>query len=291
MRSGSPDCNRLCRNRLEPKQWHPAVCGKPRHSQWNPSFDSKCNRIKFGAIVLRVMKRIFINSLSFATTLAIGVSIPFFLLFLRSGGGDISALTIAEDVPVMAPAALPETSPESPIRRVDFANFTYASYFVGEVGGFKLRDGELLPKRRDKIGRPLDMSLVLASVAYGDVNGDGAEEAIIDLGWETGGTAIPDLIYVYGLDRGKPKLLWAFETGDRADGGYKNVFAENGELVIELYGKDKIIGRDLYAEDGTSNGTCCPTYFTRTRYKWANNHFRQQGEPEALPVAAARGKD
>ena len=79
-------------------------------------------------------------------------------------------------------------------------------------------------------------------------------------------------------------MLWAFETGDRADGGYKNVFAENGQLVVELYGKDKIIGTNLYKDDGTKNGACCPSYFTRTRYEWVKNRFRQQGMSEVLPI-------
>ncbi len=138
---------------------------------------------------------------------------------------------------------------------------------AGEQGGFRLRNGELLPKQRTASGRPLDKWLKLADVEYGDVTGDGNEEAIIDLGWITGGSAIPDLIYIYTLRNAHPKVLWAFETGDRADGGYMNVYADNGELLVELAGKDKIIGKNLYEDDGTKNGVCCPTFFTRTRYQ------------------------
>jgi len=151
-----------------------------------------------------------------------------------------------------------------------------------------LQNGELLLKRKDEIGRPFDPWLNLVDVTYGDVTGDGTEEAIINLGWTTGGSAIPDLVYIYGLSHGKPKLLWTFETGDRAYGGYKNVFAENGQLVVELNGWDKIIGRNLYEEDGTNRGACCPTFFTRTRYKWTNKHFQQQGNAEVVPMNTGR---
>ena len=171
---------------------------------------------------------------------------------------------------------------DSPIREVDFANFTYPSGVVGEKGGFKLQQGELLPKKRTQYGIPLDMWLTLATVVYGDLTGDGNEEAIVDLGWITGGSAIPDLVYIYTLRNGRPKLLWAFVTGDRADGGYKNVYAENGKLVIELQGKDKIIGKNLYADDGTNQGDCCPTFYTRTRYEWRRNGFRQKGKAEVF---------
>ena len=231
------------------------------------------------------MRRALLHNLCFAITFGIGVTIAICLIFLRSNGGDIAALTLVDDAPSSAPIAGPESMPDSPIQRIDFANFRYPSYVVeGEVHGFKLRDGELLPKRKDEVGRPLDMWLRLSGVTYGDVTGDGVEEAIVDVTWITGGTGDPDLVYIYALRKGKLKLLWAFATGDRADGGYKNVFAENGQLFVELFGKDKIIGTNLYKEDGTHTGACCPTFVTRTRYAWANNRFRAQGESEILPL-------
>jgi hypothetical protein len=180
--------------------------------------------------------------------------------------------------------AIPKSSSVSTIRNVDFANFNYPSDVAGEHGGFKLTNGELLPKKQTPSGRPLDMWLKLVDVAYGDVTGDGSEEAIIDLGWITGGSAIPDLVYIYRLRKGSPKMLWAFETGDRADGGYRNVYAESGKLVVELQGKDKIIGNNLYEDDGTKNGACCPTFFTRTRYEWAANRFLRIGKSEVFPI-------
>jgi hypothetical protein len=79
-------------------------------------------------------------------------------------------------------------------------------------------------------------------------------------------------------------MLWAFQTGDRADGGYKNIYAASGRLVVELQGKDKIIGKNLYEDDGTKNGDCCPTFFTRTRYEWGAKRFRQKGKSEVFPI-------
>jgi hypothetical protein len=128
------------------------------------------------------------------------------------------------------------------------------------------------------------MWLKLGSIEYGDVTGDGNEEAIIDLGWITGGSAIPDLVYIYSLKDSRPKLLFTFQTGDRADGGYRHVYAENGGLVIELEGKDKIIGKDLYVDNGTKNGLCCPTFFTRTRYEWTGTRFLPRGNAKVLPI-------
>lgn len=86
------------------------------------------------------------------------------------------------------------------------------------------------------------------------------------------GSAIPYYVYVYGIHRDKPKLLWSFETGDRAQGGLRRVFAENGQLVLELYGKDTHLEGDLYAG---SQAACCATYYTRSRYEWKGNRFRR----------------
>lgn len=231
------------------------------------------------------MKRLLINTLCFAMTLAVGLSVSLFWIFLRSEEGDIRAVPIVDEAPSITPIVFPNSSP---IREIDFANFTYPSQFAGETHGFRVRNGELLPKRKDTVGRPLDWWLTLEGVTYGDVTGDGLEEAIVKLHWVTGGSALPDFVYIYGLRQRKPKLLWVFETGDRADGGCKNVFAENGELVVELYGKDKIIGRNLYEDDGTSTGDCCPNYFTRTRYSWSRNRFRRKGTSEVLPLEGNR---
>ena len=123
----------------------------------------------------------------------------------------------------------------------------------------------------------------VAPIEYGDVTGDGQEEAMVVLYAEVGGTEGADDVFIYTLKNRKPVLLWKFATGDRADGGLRKIYAENEKLVIELAGKNKIIGGDLYAPDGTSTGACCPTVFTRTKYRWVGDRFRRSGEAEVLP--------
>jgi hypothetical protein len=175
------------------------------------------------------------------------------------------------------------------IRSIDFANFTYPAHAANltyssrtakRKPSYTLRQGELKPKY-DKRGHPISMWLKLGNVNYFDVTGDGREEAIVDLAWITGGSAMPDLVYIYTFRNGRPKLLWTFETGDRADGGLKDIHTENGKLVVELYGKNKVIGRDFYGgDDDTKNGDCCPTMFTRTKYVWRGNRFQRFAKPD-----------
>jgi hypothetical protein len=163
----------------------------------------------------------------------------------------------------------PSSNPNSPIRSIDFANISYPHYpvYVTDRGKKKyvtLKAGEGTP----------------AYLNYGDVTGDGIEEAMLVLGIENRGSAIPMIVYIYGLKNGRPKPLWYFETGDRADGGLRQIYAENGELVVEFYGRGKIIGKDLYADDGTRGETPYPYICTRTRYQWRGKHFQPKGKAE-----------
>ena len=113
---------------------------------------------------------------------------------------------------------------------------------------------------------------------YLDLTGDGEDEAIVILKVETTGNAIPQLVYVYEWKDEKPELIWNFRTGDRADGGLKDIRVENGEIVIELYGQDRFLlgGTETSKITGDEEQLCCPTFFTRTFYKWNGKSFQLQ---------------
>jgi hypothetical protein len=180
------------------------------------------------------------------------------------------------------PFAVPQTRTEeqSQIRKIDFKNFEYPAkpiYSDGEHS-FKLRNGTF--KGRHYAGSTGLEPVYLTQVVYGDVTGDGKEEAILVLFENVRGSAIPYYVYVYTLNSGKPGLLWSFQTGDRGDGGLRQAYAENAELVIDLYGKDTVVNENL--EDKEVLGACCPKSFTRSRYKWDGKEFRRQGS-EVLP--------
>jgi hypothetical protein len=168
-------------------------------------------------------------------------------------------------------AATPTTSPTppEPIRLIDFNYVAFPNYpvYIGD----RVKKKYVTLKPGD--GGP-------ALLNYGDVTGDGAEEAMMMLGIETRGSAIPEIVYIFTLQNTRPKLLWSFETGDRADGGFRNAYADHGELVVELYGKNRVIGSNLYLDD---EAACCPSSFTRARYRWDGIKFQLAGTPEVLP--------
>lgn len=188
--------------------------------------------------------------------------------------------------PEVQPSQAVKPAPDSPIHRIDFANFTFPKLPSKKCNAqsIRLHDGRY-DAPEDRVPRKLPSvdcwSVSLGSVKYGDVTGDDEEEAIVMLYAELGGTEGSQDVFIYGLDHGRPRLLWKFVTGDRADGGPRRIYAENAELVIELYGVGSAIGKKLYGTEEV--GACCPKHFTRTRYRWVGGHFQQIGKQEVLP--------
>lgn len=182
------------------------------------------------------------------------------------------------------PSSDTQTSPSplnSSIRAVDFKNFTYLAKPIYANGDktFTLQNGTYAG-RHDQVFGGFDL-VSLDKVSYGDVTRDGVEEAFVVLSESTKGTAVPRYVYIYTLEKGKPKLIWTLDPGDRGDGGLRQVYAEGGDLVVELYGRDTVIGQNLMDRDEA--GACCPKSFTRTFYQWKGNHFQQKGDPQVFP--------
>jgi hypothetical protein len=125
-----------------------------------------------------------------------------------------------------------------------------------------------------------------------DVTGDGQDEALVIIKVETTGSAIPQIVYVYTYKDDKPELIWYFRTGDRADGGLKDLRPENGQLVVELYGQDRfLLGETETAKvTGDEEQICCPTFFTRSVYKWNGRNFLLQGKRLTFSVADPAAK-
>ena len=181
------------------------------------------------------------------------------------------------------------------IGKFDFKNFTYELprgwHNPDGTTEITLTGGKVAPvskafsddmtdeeKIEARAQRRIGMSYVTAK--YMDVTGDGEDEAIVILKVETGGSAIPQLAYVFTWKNGAPELLWPFRTGDRADGGLKDIRSENGLLTVELYGQDRfLLGQTETGKiTGDEEQLCCPTFFTRTHYKWNGNAFLLQGK-------------
>lgn len=177
----------------------------------------------------------------------------------------------------------------SPLAKFDFKNYAYPlprGWQNPDGSDVTLANGKLAPVSADvsddigdeekaeaKSQRRIGMSYV--TTKYMDVTGDGKDEALVILKVETAGSAIPQIVYIYEWKDEKPNLIWYFRTGDRADGGLKSLAVDGGQFVVELYGQDRFLlgATETGKITGDYEQLCCPTFFTRTWYKWNGRNF------------------
>jgi hypothetical protein len=150
------------------------------------------------------------------------------------------------------------------IRSVDFRNFTYDWYpddhDVPATGRrIILKNGEM--DTGFQYGKE-PTQFFLRESKYGDLTGDGNEEAIVVSQIMTSGTARPSLIFVYKMVSGGPERLWVYQTGDRWDHGYHDASIKDGQLLIERY-KPSII-----EYQGQKHDMSASEVYIRDYYKW-----------------------
>lgn len=172
-------------------------------------------------------------------------------------------------------------SPSSPIRKVDFKNFSYPWYPTGYTPPhgkreITLREGEM---KVDAVRNTDRLWASLANISYADLAGDGTEEAIVTITTNFDPNGSVAAIFVYTLRGGEPKLLWSHESGDRADGGLRSIRVEGFDLIVEQYDIQFDWAKGSY-EEGTA--LCCPKRFIRSTYRWDGEHF-EKGKSETLP--------
>src|SRR5689334_8105642 len=74
---------------------------------------------------------------------------------------------------------------------------------------------------RDNDG-PRFAGLTFDSVDYGDLTGDGKDEAVVVLRYDSGGTQYHYYVYVFTSASGTVQLLVYFRSGDRAASGLQS---------------------------------------------------------------------
>ena len=137
----------------------------------------------------------------------------------------------------LAPA-VPQAVPD--LHRTDFLNFIYqpscADFEAAEANvPVRVEAGRFYGKE----GTPTEGTFFeVREVLYGDLTGDGKDEAVVRTLCNLGGTGQFDEGLVYGMRDGKPVLLGRIRGGDRAAGGVRCIRFEDGALKVERLGND-----------------------------------------------------
>jgi hypothetical protein len=157
---------------------------------------------------------------------------------------NVAAFTLAVLTVLVLPVALPvKAQAKADIHSVDFRNGFVYDIGVGDEpipvtvkGGTYSRDTE-----DDKT------YFEIQKVVYGDLTGDGKDEAIVQTLLNTGGTGQFTEALLFEFRGGKAELISSLGIGDRADGGVFEVFIRDGKIFDERFGQDH-------------SGACCPEY-------------------------------
>lgn len=156
-----------------------------------------------------------------------------------------------------------DVSAQTDVHKVDFNNFTYRA-FCGddeEASDIKVSGGKIEEKSGDNYLR-----FDVQSIDYGDLNGDGKDEAVIITVCNTGGTGQFSEGYIYSIKNNKPVLTGRIAGGDRAGGGLVSAKIENGLLVVESN------------EEGGS-GLCCPEFIVTNKFRLSGNKLIDAAKP------------
>ncbi len=176
---------------------------------------------------------------------------------------------------------------QSDIKRVDFNNFTYtASCGSSETQNFTVTKGTyfretLLPvppetKKKKKNVEPApryERSFFKPfAVVYGDVNGDGTDEAVVLTTCSRGGIESFSEGFVFGIKDAKPELLTKIEGGDRALGGLRDAKISQGIISVNR------------SKPGAFPDACCAEYIETTNYRYENSALTQVGEKTSVEI-------
>jgi hypothetical protein len=169
------------------------------------------------------------------------------------------------------------------IRQIDFDNFTYLwsdpPENVPMTWGWLTSPPDMhfravnrihhfYSRGQDEYERRFAPLVSVDSVTYGDLDGDGVEEAVVSLNYSPGGTANWDYLYIYKLKRGQPNLVARMQTGSRGDGGLIRAFVRDQLLILD------------FADPERRMGDCCSEGYVRVRYRLHDGLFSQEGIQE-----------
>jgi hypothetical protein len=157
---------------------------------------------------------------------------------------------------------------QTDIQRVDFKNFTYRPYCVDQdTEKVTVKNGEFSSEKQED-GFIDRFYFKAYDAEYGDLNGDGKDEAVVLTVCNTGGTGNFSEGFIFSMKNNKPFLLARIPGGDRADGGLRSAIVEAGLLVVESN------------DPSETGGSCCPEFALTNRYKLSGGKLIVAGKTE-----------
>jgi len=161
------------------------------------------------------------------------------------------------------------------IRQVDFRSFTFSRSGGKKAELIQFRDGKYVG------GEGLNYSLM--RFAYGDLTGDGDEEAVILLrGQNSPVSRTLDEVFIYTLRNGRAVLLTSFAGGRRGD-YICSVLPSESNFKVE--GNLLIIDQAVALE---GDNDLIPTRYYTVTYRWDGERMEEMGRSALKPLPEHR---
>jgi hypothetical protein len=152
------------------------------------------------------------------------------------------------------------------IHKVDFKNFTYSAFCVGKTPSkITVKDGEFSEEKQQD-GYVDRFYFNVYNFAYGDLNGDKRDEAVVLSSCNTGGTGNFSEGYVFTMKGVKPVMVARIGGGDRAYGGLRSTRVEKGLLIVDRN------------DPGKNGASCCPEAIVTTTYRLVGDKLTKIGK-------------
>lgn len=160
--------------------------------------------------------------------------------------------------------SITRTFAQSDIRKIDFRNYSYNTCFSEDKKTTRITKGKY-EREINEGGYKYTVYFEVRDVIYGDLDGDGKEEAVVSTMCSGGGTGRFTEALIFRSKNGKEELIGSTGMGDRADGGLHDIKFVNGQLKVEQYGGNA--------------GACCPEYIVTHTYKLTGKGLVEIGKP------------
>ena len=168
-------------------------------------------------------------------------------------------------------------SAQTKVQSIDFRNFSYPFEAPSDREPYKklgsivsVRNGTAYAgKSRDSLSF---LYFKVAEVLYGDLTGDGQDEAaVVAIHGSGSGNFYLTNVYFYTLRMGKPVLL-ATLTEDRVSRDYRERYSGDGQVVFEAIENGRgIKDEEFYTRHLADGAHCCPESVATLKYKLDGN--------------------
>jgi len=163
-------------------------------------------------------------------------------------------------------------------KNVNFDNFDYPE--IGEKITIRLRNG----KYDFESSKHCEFREYRSeSLEFAGITSNGKPVALVELydHHGCGSSGVSELFYLYSMSKGKPRLLWSFETGYQSRCGLQNSDIKDSKLTIEVIGNCNYRHKRFFNNDTASD---IEAYnITRFVFGWKASKFQQLSR-EVIPL-------